>query len=319
MPNFAIRPAVPADAPAVVELRRSVYPYLVRGTASTKRMIAEPPPGEDWAAFVATVAGEVTGWVSAYRDIRAAEPHIGQVSLLHVREQHRRRGIGAALLAAAAGHLRAVGVRRIAATSTAGALNFARRYGFEPTREVRYSALDLAGLSPTGPDLTGWDPAAPARPPAPGAGVRLVPLRDLDEHALYEADVRAATDEPGAVPHEPPSYQTWHYEVWTNDGLDHDASTAAVVGSSVVSFSLVKRDGDRIWSDMTATLPAYRGRGLARAVKLATLHRAALRGAVTAYTANDEGNLPMLAINARLGYRPVATQWSGTAPLPLLP
>jgi hypothetical protein len=29
-----------------------------------------------------------------------------------------------------------------------------------------------------------------------------------------------------------------------------------------------------------------------------------------AYTSNDESNAPMLAVNARLGYQPVAAQWS---------
>jgi GNAT superfamily N-acetyltransferase len=295
MSDFVVRTAVPGDAAAVVNLRESVHPYLVRGVASTRRMIAEPPPGEDWAGYVAERAGAVVGWVSAYRNVRAAEPGFGQVSLLHVHAAHRRRGIGDALMAAAAGHLRSVGVRRAATTATPEALGFARRHGFSPTRELRYSALDLTTFA-----------AAPAAP----AGVRLVAIRDLDERALYEADVAAATDEPGDVAGEPTPYPTWHYEVWENEGLDFGASTAAVAGAAVVSFALIVRDGDRIWSDMTATVPRHRGRGLARLVKTAALHRAAADGAVTAYTSNDGSNAPMLAVNARLGYRPVATQMS---------
>ncbi|MBG0566802.1 GNAT family N-acetyltransferase [Actinoplanes aureus] len=286
-----IRPAVPADAAAVVALRASVYPYLVRGEHATRRMIASPPPGEDWAAFVAEAGAEVAGWVSAYRNPRSG---LGQISLLHVHPGHRRRGIGAALFAAAAGHLRGIGVTRVAGTTTVEALGFARRYGFEPTRELRYSALDLATLG------------SPA-PPVPD-GIRLVPLRDVHEDALYQADVAAATDEPGDVPGEPTPYSTWRYEIWENDSLDRDASTAALAGSEIVSFSLLARDGDRAWSDMTATVPAWRGRGLARAVKTEALHRAAASGVRTAYTSNDESNAPMLAVNVRLGYRPVARQ-----------
>jgi hypothetical protein len=59
-----IRFAVPDDAPAVVALRAVVYPYLVRGVASTRQMIAEPPPGEQWVPFVAEVDGQVVGWAS---------------------------------------------------------------------------------------------------------------------------------------------------------------------------------------------------------------------------------------------------------------
>lgn len=56
-----IRAAHPDDAPAVVALRALVYPYLVRGVESTRRMIAEPPPGEEWTAFVAEIDGRVAG------------------------------------------------------------------------------------------------------------------------------------------------------------------------------------------------------------------------------------------------------------------
>ncbi|MFX0595000.1 hypothetical protein [Melissospora conviva] len=34
-------------------LRAEVHPYLVRGVESTRKMISEPSPGENWAAFVA--------------------------------------------------------------------------------------------------------------------------------------------------------------------------------------------------------------------------------------------------------------------------
>jgi GNAT superfamily N-acetyltransferase len=88
------------------------------------------------------------------------------------------------------------------------------------------------------------------------------------------------------------------------------------VGADVVAFSLVKRDGERMWSDMTATMPQHRGRGLARLAKLTALRRAAERGVTIAYTSNAESNAPMLAINERLGYRPVATQFSCLATLP---
>jgi GNAT superfamily N-acetyltransferase len=297
-----IRPALPADAAAVVAVRATVFPYLVRGVAATSRMIASPPPGEDWAAFVATDAGQVVGWVAAFRDVRAAAADAGRISLLHVDPAYRRRGIGDALHAAATDHLRAVGVRPISTIVQSGSLAFARRHGFEPTREIRYSALDLSRL--------------PAAPPAGGrraesAGdVRVVPFGELDEPALYAADVAAATDEPGDLPLVASPYSTWRYEVWDNPDLDRRASTVAVRDGHVLAFTLLHRDGVRVWSDMTATVPEHRGRGLARLVKWTALARAATGGATVAYTANDESNRPMLAVNEQLGYRPVATQFS---------
>jgi GNAT superfamily N-acetyltransferase len=297
--DFTIRPARPDDAPALVLLRRAVYPYMVRGEATTRRMITSPPPGSERTFLVAEQAGKLAGTVSAFRQPRAADSGFGQVAL-QVGPDHRGRGVGTALLAEGFAHLRAIGATRAGTWATPESLSFARRHGFEPTRELRYSALDLTGFE--------------AVPTAP-AGVHLVPLHQIDEKALHEADVIAATDEPGDVPSQPTPYPTWRYETWEEPGLDRDASTAAVSGSRIVSFSLVLRDGDRIWSDMTATVPSHRGRGLARAVKTTALTRAAAAGARTAYTSNDESNAPMLAVNAHLGYRPIATQFSCLATL----
>ncbi|MFD0786969.1 GNAT family N-acetyltransferase, partial [Micromonospora azadirachtae] len=129
MADFQIRHATADDAPAVVALRALVHPYLVRGEASTRKMISEPPSGEDWTAFVAEVDDRVVGWVSAFRNIRTSEPDFGEVSLLHTHPEQRRRGIGTALLDAALGHLRPLGVRRVRTWAQPEALPFARRHG----------------------------------------------------------------------------------------------------------------------------------------------------------------------------------------------
>ncbi|MEU8155358.1 GNAT family N-acetyltransferase [Micromonospora sp. NPDC048986] len=295
-----IRVARPDDAPAVVAMRAAVFPYLVRGVESTRKMIAEPPPEEGWTALVAEVDAEVVGWVSAECAGWTSTPNFGDISLLHVHPEHRRRGIGTALLTAATDHLRPLGIRKVRAMAQPDALPFARRHGYEPSREVRYSALALDPV-----------PALPEVPP----NVRLLPISDLDPHLLYAADVAAAADEPGDAPVDSISYESWTYDVWDNLGLDKTASTAAEIDGELAAFSLVKRDGDRMWSDFTGTIPAYRRRGLARLTKTAALHRAAANGVRVAYASNDEENGPMLAINTRLGYRPVASQWTCLADL----
>ncbi|KAB1161561.1 GNAT family N-acetyltransferase [Micromonospora sp. AMSO12t] len=290
-----IRTARPDDAPAVVALRTLVYPYLVRGVESTRKMIAQPPPGEQWTAYVVEVDDTVVGWVSAYRNDRTSEPDVGEISTLHVHPEHRGRGAGTALLTAALGHLRDIGARRIRTWALPESLPFARRHGFTPSREMRYSALDLRPAPPM-----------PESPP----GVRLLALTDVEPRRVYLAEVAAAADEPEDVPADAISYESWRSEIWDSPGLDRAASTVAEIGGEVASFSLVQRDGDRMWSDYTGTLPAHRGRGLARLVKTAALHRAAAGGVRTAYTSNDEANAPMLAVNVGLGYRPVGSSWS---------
>ncbi|NES31541.1 GNAT family N-acetyltransferase [Micromonospora terminaliae] len=295
MNDHVIRPARPEDAPGVVALRTTVHPYLVRGVESTRHMIAQPPPEEDWAAWVAEADGQVVGWVSAYRYSHTSAANVGEVSTLHVHPAHRLRGAGTALLDAALAHLRRIGVKRLLTLSQPESLPFARRHGFTPSRELRYSALDLR-------------PAPPM--PEPPPGVRLLTATEVDPRRIHRVDAEASVDEPGDVPTDALGYDIWHHEVWENVGLDREASTVVEVDGALVAVSLVKRDGDRMWSDFTGTVPAHRGRGLAGLAKRAALHRAAAGGVRTAYASNDEANAPMLAVNARLGYRPVASQWS---------
>ncbi|WP_305782620.1 GNAT family N-acetyltransferase [Symbioplanes lichenis] len=262
-----IRKADAGDAAAVVALRSVVYPYLVRGVEATRQ-------GMTGAEWVAEAGGRVVGWVAARGRT---------VSLLHVHPEHRGHGLGGALLDVALAHVE----EPARAFATTESLGFARRHGFRPSREVRYSALDLTGFATVRSDMPR--------------------LRDVDPVELHRTYTEATADEPGDVPATPVPFERFVSWFWENPDADREAGSVAFADGRPVAFSLVLRDGDRVWSDMTATLPAYRGRGLAYQVKRAALSRARGR---TAFTSNDEANKPMLAINARLGYRTIAAQWS---------
>jgi GNAT superfamily N-acetyltransferase len=57
--------------------------------------------------------------------------------------------------------------------------------------------------------------------------------------------------------------------------------------------------------DMTAVRPSFRGRGIATALKRATIAWAIANGLEALETGNDETNAPMRAVNRALGYRPI--------------
>ena len=66
---------------------------------------------------------------------------------------------------------------------------------------------------------------------------------------------------------------------------------------------------------MTATRRSARGRGVASALKRATVLHARERGLRRLRTENEERNAPMLAINRRMGYRPTPAWLSMRGPL----
>jgi RimJ/RimL family protein N-acetyltransferase len=83
-----------------------------------------------------------------------------------------------------------------------------------------------------------------------------------------------------------------------------DRTWVALDGDRPVALSYLKFPPVRgtVWTGYTCSHPEYRGRGLARAVKLETLAQAAMLGIPDVRTDNDSENAPMLHINERLGY-----------------
>jgi GNAT superfamily N-acetyltransferase len=82
-----------------------------------------------------------------------------------------------------------------------------------------------------------------------------------------------------------------------------ETDTDRVVGYASLIF--VPGSTTVAWHDMTAVLREWRGRGVAGALKRATIRWAIDHGLEALETGNDEDNAPMQAVNARLGYRPL--------------
>jgi predicted GNAT superfamily acetyltransferase len=82
-----------------------------------------------------------------------------------------------------------------------------------------------------------------------------------------------------------------------------ETETDRVIGYA----SLILRPGSTTvaWHDMTAVVRDWRHRGLAAALKRATIAWAIANGLESLETTNDDANAAMQAVNARLGYRPL--------------
>jgi len=82
-----------------------------------------------------------------------------------------------------------------------------------------------------------------------------------------------------------------------------DDATGRVSGYASLIFQ--PGSSTRAYNDMTAVVRAWRGRGVAAALKRATIAWAIQSGLEWLETGNDVANAPMRALNARLGYQPL--------------
>lgn len=287
-----IRPVTSADAEAVVALRRAVYEYKVMSVAAARHMITVSAPAERHLALVAETEGRLVGWGSAGLNIWTSEAGQSEISI-YVHPDVRQQGIGGALADRLHQHLTEIGATRVRTFAQPDGLKFARNRGYDGTRQMHYSGVQTAELPP--------------QPPTP-EDITLVAVDTLEPRQVFAADTASSVDEPSDFPMDAADYDEWLEEIWMAPGLDKSLSVAAMVGSEVVCYTAVETAGDRAWSGMTGTIPAYRGRGLAKLVKSVALRRCAAAGITAAYTSNDDENGPMLAINNWLGYRRVQTE-----------
>jgi RimJ/RimL family protein N-acetyltransferase len=135
--------------------------------------------------------------------------------------------------------------------------------------------------------------------------VTLAEWNDADKMVkLHELDARTRQDIPSTfpIPHE--SLADF---VRRTNGPDrpHDRYWVAVHQGRPVALSYLRFPPVRgaVWTGYTCSHPDYRGRGLARAVKLQSLAQAVALGVPLVGTDNDAENAPMLHINQTLGYR----------------
>src|SRR5438105_252297 len=120
---------------------------------------------------------------------------------------------------------------------------------------------------------------------------------------LLELSNLTAQDVPHTLPIIDETYEDFARRMEAPD-RPHDRIWIALHDNAPVSLSYLKFPPVRgtVWTSYTCTHPGYRGRGLARAVKLQGLAQAVELGVPVVCTDNDSENAPMLHINEQLGY-----------------
>lgn len=165
-------------------------------------------------------------------------------------------------------------------------------------------------------DLTAFDPSRFEDPhlTAERGGYRLAsyeellasaPAGDALRHRVHELHSNAWVDVPTPEIPAPPSYEDLGRYVFDSPTFEPRATTVALRGDELVGLTLADVNGSGIgYTFMTGVLRAHRGHGLALALKLRAIGVLKERGIGRFGTTNDKDNVPMLAVNRKLGYVP---------------
>jgi GNAT superfamily N-acetyltransferase len=291
---FEIRTARPEDAVGIARVWATATPHLVKtargieaGLRNSRRRIA----------LIAADGSDVVGYGNVFLPDPGVEAPRVRISVA-VPPELRKRGIGGRLAAAICSEAEKAGAAGllVVVEDSDESKEFATRRGFTIGRRMSHSRADLS--------------AVPSPAPAPD-GLRVTDFDQVDPEQVWRAVVAVAEGDPSGLSFAPP-YDEWLATDWDNPDVRRDLSVAVLDGEAVVSFVITTADPERrvIWSNLTGTIPAARGRGLAKVVKSAALTRARDAGFVTAYTGNDAANAPMLAVNTWLGYKESSAAWT---------
>jgi GNAT superfamily N-acetyltransferase len=216
---------------------------------------------------------------------------------VRVLPESRGHGIGSALLDELQGRADALGVPSLdvdVRDDDSGSLAWTERQGFrEISRSVRL-ALDLTAIE------------EPAVEPPEGIDVVVWAERPELARGIYEVACEAYPDEPSSGDVEMEPFEGWLSQDMQGSGDRADAVFVALAGDEVAGYAKLAmsvRPG-YVLHDMTGVKRAFRGRGIASALKRAEIAWAKREGFHTLETSNDEENAPIRALNQKHGYRP---------------
>jgi len=249
----------------------------------------------DYVDFLARIDGEPAG-----SGVGTVGPHRPDqvTTITAVLPEQRRRGIGTALYEAISGWAAERGLDQLVARVSDDdpeSLAFAQKRGFVQVTHEKGLVLSLAEIEPPPVELPD--------------GVEIVTWAERPglERGLYEVALEGYPDIPGQEDDAVEPFEGWLEHEMRGSGDRPDATLVALSGDEVIGyakFSLTDAQPKTAHHDLTAVKRAWRGRGIAGALKAAQISWAKEHGYEELRTTNEERNEPIRRLNARLGYRP---------------
>ena len=279
------------DLEQVVTVRNAVY---ADDPITVDEFVAWGDQARERLDLIAIESGRALGGARAFFELPRRNPW----AHLWVAREDRRRGAGSALFAEVSRWARERGAAEFEAWVLAeelDGLGFAHARGFRETGRESELALDLAHIDAPLIDLP--------------EGIELVTWAERPELApgIYEVAAEALPDVPGEDDGDVPSFEDWLEHDMRSAGDMPEATFVALAGDEVVGyskFSLSAAQPNVAHHDMTGVKRAWRGRGIARALKATQSRWAKERGYEQLRTRNEDRNAPIRRLNEKFGYRP---------------
>lgn len=281
-----IRPANEADEAIIQELYDAFYPAPtppVSRLVTTHRMhVAEE--GDGSVVGVQAISPAYFTWIA-------------------VAEAHQRKGIGTLLLNDVlddAAEKAAPELTSRVNDGHAGGLALCERFGFKPY-------LHMVNLKV---DLNHWDDSAltPALEKVQAEGIVFKTYADYENNTtnqrrLYELNKALSATVPRDEVQPFMPFETYVERQIFRKVCPHEGLYLAVDGDQWIGMGQVSLQEGYAFIEMTGVLPAYRGRGIAQALKLLDLQFAKLNQQRIVKTFNDVSNAPMIAVNEKAGFQ----------------
>ena len=274
-----------ADLEALVEVRRQAAPDLAPTVANLRFEL--DANAQRLAYLVARLGGEPV----ACGEVKAWTPYaVGGVTVV---PGHRRRGIGAAMLAEISARARSFGndsIQGEVRESDAESRAFLERRGFVQVGAEKAVVLDLGSVEPTDVE--------------PPPGVRIVTRVEEPDllDGMYAIGVQAEEDIPGSEGVE--TFEQWRAHEIDRPTRRPELCFIALAGDQVIGYAALQVFGDEAHHGLTATRRDWRRRGVATALKRAEIAAAKRAGLRRLVTESEERNEPIRRLNEKLGFVP---------------
>jgi mycothiol synthase len=249
---------------------------------------------EDMAWFVASDDGEDVAVGFAYVGWHS-EPGTGTGEAL-VLPDRRGTGAGSALFRHIAGWVADRGcvvLETSVREDDPESLAWADRRGFREVSRNSRLVLDLTAIE------------APAVDPPEGVVLTTWAERPDLIQAVYEVASEAYPDEPGSENRPIDPFEVWLSKDMQGHSDMPEATFVALLDGEVVGYAKLVRSSSRegvAIHDMTGVKRAFRGRGIAGALKRAEIRWAKEQGLQKLETSNEARNEPIRRLNERYGY-----------------